>query len=212
LSFKTPSPSHWHLPPVYQLLLHVLEICHSPGEYSSVSRHQITGASFRPPLLLLENVAVIAVLAARTQFHSFFQRLCRFLAVIFPPLIIILSASFFVSITLTSNAWPPSLFQQSTNQPIQCFLNLQVLLADILPTLVIKSLAPFFVHRFSYLQRVAAVVVLAVLAFLIVATAGSSVVALGGVCFASLASGLGEITFLALSSRYHRSVPLYLFL
>ncbi|GAQ81718.1 hypothetical protein KFL_000890070 [Klebsormidium nitens] len=80
-----------------------------------------------------------------------------------------------------------------------------VLLADILPTLVIKSLAPFFIHRFSYLQRVAAVVVLAVLAFLIVATAGSSFVALGGVCFASLAAGLGEITFLALSSRYHRS-------
>ncbi len=85
-----------------------------------------------------------------------------------------------------------------------------ILLADILPGITIKLLAPFFVHHIKYGHRVGLVVVFNVLSYLIVALAGSSQTALifFGVCCASLSSSFGEITFLSMSSLYKRELSL----
>ncbi|XP_071885623.1 battenin isoform X3 [Anas platyrhynchos] len=77
-----------------------------------------------------------------------------------------------------------------------------VLLADILPTLLIKLAAPFCIHLVPYNLRVIAVTAAAWGSFALVAAAAGVAVSLGGVVLASASSGLGEVTFLALSSLY----------
>ncbi|XP_054664686.1 battenin isoform X1 [Grus americana] len=79
-----------------------------------------------------------------------------------------------------------------------------VLLADILPTLLIKLVAPFVVHLLPYNPRVIAAALCAWGSFALVASAAGMAVSLGGVVLASAASGLGEVTFLALASAYPR--------
>ncbi|XP_050497288.1 battenin isoform X1 [Diabrotica virgifera virgifera] len=79
-----------------------------------------------------------------------------------------------------------------------------ILLADILPGLIIKVIAPFlpfFVHL-----RVAICVVLAASGFLCVAYSETLVIALLGVVMTSLASGLGEVTYMQYSSFYDKNV------
>lgn len=80
-----------------------------------------------------------------------------------------------------------------------------VLLADILPTLLIKLAAPFCIHLVPYNLRVIAVTAAAWGSFALVAAAAGVAVSLGGVVLASASSGLGEVTFLALSSLYPSS-------
>eukprot|EP00898_Chlorokybus_atmophyticus_P007689 jgi/Chlat1/7921/Chrsp68S07356 len=81
-----------------------------------------------------------------------------------------------------------------------------VLLADILPALLAKGILPLFMHRLGYRPRVFAVVLLAITAFLVVASAKGDVpVVLFGVVLASLASGIGENTFLASTSRFSKN-------
>ncbi|XP_040399605.1 battenin isoform X2 [Cygnus olor] len=77
-----------------------------------------------------------------------------------------------------------------------------VLLADILPTLLIKLAAPFCIHLLPYNLRVVAVTAAAWGSFALVAAAAGVAVSLVGVVLASASSGLGEVTFLALSSLY----------
>ncbi|XP_014457025.1 battenin isoform X1 [Alligator mississippiensis] len=77
-----------------------------------------------------------------------------------------------------------------------------VLLADILPTLVIKVSAPFYIHLLPYGLRVGICVLSAWGSFLLVAVAPSVALSLAGVVLASVSSGLGEITFLALTAFY----------
>ncbi|KAM9267489.1 battenin [Morus bassanus] len=79
-----------------------------------------------------------------------------------------------------------------------------VLLADILPTLLIKLVAPFVVHLLPYNLRVVVAAFCAWGSFALVASAAGMAVSLGGVVLASAASGLGEVTFLALASVYPR--------
>ncbi|KAM9250228.1 battenin [Cariama cristata] len=79
-----------------------------------------------------------------------------------------------------------------------------VLLADILPTLFIKVAAPFVAHRLPYDSRVVVAALCAWGSFAAVALAAGVAVSLGGVVLASAASGLGEVTFLALASAYPR--------
>ncbi|XP_007421490.1 battenin [Python bivittatus] len=81
-----------------------------------------------------------------------------------------------------------------------------VLLADILPTLFIKFSAPFCIHLFPYGLRVAICVVSAWGSFLLVAFSTSTTQSLLGVVLASISSGLGEITFLALTSFFNSAV------
>lgn len=81
-----------------------------------------------------------------------------------------------------------------------------VLLADILPTLVIKLLAPLGLHLLPYSPRVLVCGVCAAGSFFLVAFSTSVVISLSGVVLASISSGLGEVTFLALSAYYPRAV------
>ncbi|XP_039740545.1 battenin isoform X2 [Pteropus medius] len=81
-----------------------------------------------------------------------------------------------------------------------------VLLADILPTLVIKLLAPLGLHLLPYSPRVLVSGVCAAGSFILVAFSHSVGTSLCGVVLASISSGLGEVTFLSLTSFYPRAV------
>jgi len=80
-----------------------------------------------------------------------------------------------------------------------------ILLADILPTLIIKSLAPFFVHFIPYDIRVLIVVLFQGMSFPLVALSNRPGALFGVVC-ASIASGLGEYSFLQLASYFDANV------
>ncbi|XP_008048878.1 battenin isoform X5 [Carlito syrichta] len=77
-----------------------------------------------------------------------------------------------------------------------------VLLADILPTLVIKLLAPLGLHLLPYSPRVLLSGVCAAGSFILVAFSHSVGTSLCGVVLASISSGLGEVTFLSLTAFY----------
>uniref|UniRef100_A0A8C8S6E4 Battenin n=1 Tax=Pelusios castaneus TaxID=367368 RepID=A0A8C8S6E4_9SAUR len=81
-----------------------------------------------------------------------------------------------------------------------------VLLADILPTLAIKLSAPFYIHRLPYGPRVALCILCAWGSFLLVAFSTTVGMSIGGVILASISSGLGEISFLALTAFYTSEV------
>ncbi|XP_040829034.1 battenin isoform X2 [Ochotona curzoniae] len=81
-----------------------------------------------------------------------------------------------------------------------------VLLADILPTLVIKLLAPLGLHLLPYSPRVLVSGLCAAGSFLLVAFSDSVGISLCGVVLASISSGLGEVTFLSLTAIYPRAV------
>lgn len=79
-----------------------------------------------------------------------------------------------------------------------------ILLADVLPALCIKIVAPFlpfFVHI-----RVAICVVIAATGFMCVAYSETLVISLLGVVLTSLCSGLGEVTYMQYSSYYDKNV------
>lgn len=80
-----------------------------------------------------------------------------------------------------------------------------ILLADILPTLAIKLTAPFYMQRIPYLFRALTVIFFALASFIIVAFSHTFALSLFGVACASISAGFGEITFLALSSHYHKN-------
>lgn len=81
-----------------------------------------------------------------------------------------------------------------------------VLLADILPTFIIKITAPFFMDRIPYRVRIVFAIFMGLVSFQLVAWGPNSTIKLIGVVCASISSGLGEITFLAMSAFYHRNV------
>ncbi|XP_020613143.1 battenin-like isoform X2 [Orbicella faveolata] len=81
-----------------------------------------------------------------------------------------------------------------------------VLLADILPTLIIKMTAPFYMQRIPYSVRMALCVMFAFASFFIVAFSHALWFSLLGVVFASLSSGFGEITLLSYSAHFDKDV------
>ncbi|XP_067683725.1 battenin-like isoform X2 [Haliotis asinina] len=81
-----------------------------------------------------------------------------------------------------------------------------ILLADILPTLVIKLVAPFFLQKIGYRVKVLLVVGFAMASFLLVALPTQMGVNILGVVCASISGGLGEITFLSLTTFFHHDV------
>ncbi|XP_028254677.1 battenin-like [Parambassis ranga] len=81
-----------------------------------------------------------------------------------------------------------------------------VLLADILPTLVIKLLAPYVIHKVPYGFRVLFCVVMAATSFLLVSFSTVVWMSILGVIFASVSSGLGELSFLSLTVFFSRDV------
>uniref|UniRef100_A0A915C519 Battenin n=2 Tax=Parascaris univalens TaxID=6257 RepID=A0A915C519_PARUN len=80
-----------------------------------------------------------------------------------------------------------------------------VLLADILPTLVVKMTFPLFMQRIPFGIRHLFVCVLQATSYLMVAFSVSIPMSLVGVIFASLGSGLGEITYLSLTPFFGRN-------
>lgn len=81
-----------------------------------------------------------------------------------------------------------------------------VLLADILPTLVIKLFAPFVIHKLPYGARVLFCVVMAATSFLLVSFSSAVWMSILGVIFASISAGLGELSFLSLTVYFSRDV------
>ncbi|XP_038191097.1 battenin [Arvicola amphibius] len=81
-----------------------------------------------------------------------------------------------------------------------------VLLADILPTLIIKLLAPLGLHLLPYSPRVLVSGVCSAGSFILVAFSHSVGLSLFGVVLASISSGLGEVTFLSLTAFYPSAV------
>ncbi|KAK6176115.1 hypothetical protein SNE40_014459 [Patella caerulea] len=81
-----------------------------------------------------------------------------------------------------------------------------ILLADILPTLLIKFTAPFYLQRIGYRIKVSLTILFAMASFLIVAFANDVWLSIIGVVCASISGGLGEITFLSLTSFFDRNV------
>ncbi|KAL0993621.1 hypothetical protein UPYG_G00110670 [Umbra pygmaea] len=81
-----------------------------------------------------------------------------------------------------------------------------VLLADILPTLLIKFSAPFFIHKLPYGFRVLVCVAAAVISFLMASFSSTVWMSILGVIFASVSSGLGELSFLSLTVYFNRDV------
>ncbi|KAK3889151.1 hypothetical protein Pcinc_006728 [Petrolisthes cinctipes] len=79
-----------------------------------------------------------------------------------------------------------------------------ILLADIIPSLIIKIIAPFFVLHVHF--RVSLVVLLGSASFLLVGLATSRMMAIFGVICAAAGAGLGETTLLAYSANFHRDV------
>ncbi|ENN76755.1 hypothetical protein YQE_06596, partial [Dendroctonus ponderosae] len=79
-----------------------------------------------------------------------------------------------------------------------------ILLADILPSLLIKSVAPFI--PFIVHLRVALCVLLSASGFIAVALGGSLFISILGVILTSFCSGLGEVTYLQYSSFYKKNV------
>lgn len=80
-----------------------------------------------------------------------------------------------------------------------------ILLADILPAFFLKVVAPLFIHKISYRIRIVLLVGLSVLGMLLIAFIESFTIKLCGVLLASTSSGLGEISFLALTHFYEHN-------
>ncbi|CAG2248826.1 BTS [Mytilus edulis] len=81
-----------------------------------------------------------------------------------------------------------------------------ILLADILPTLIIKLTAPFYIHHISYRVRVAIVVLFNLSSFLLVGFSVGIWMSILGVVCASICGGLGEVTYMSLSAFFDRNV------
>lgn len=83
-----------------------------------------------------------------------------------------------------------------------------VLLADVLPSFLVKLTAPYYIHVISYPVRVVAFVALSAGGMLVIALSADSregggvAIKLFGVALASLSSGGGELSFLGLTHWY----------
>ncbi|CAB4256859.1 similar to Saccharomyces cerevisiae YJL059W YHC3 Vacuolar membrane protein involved in the ATP- dependent transport of arginine into the vacuole and possibly in balancing ion homeostasis [Maudiozyma barnettii] len=76
-----------------------------------------------------------------------------------------------------------------------------VLLVDILPSLTIKLLSPFFIQRIRYGYRIILLIILSCVGMILVSLKDLWICLLG-VGLASLSSGFGEVTFLQLTHMY----------
>lgn len=81
-----------------------------------------------------------------------------------------------------------------------------VLLADVLPTLLIKMVAPFFLLSVPYHVSVILIVIAQMASFIVVATSTAISVSLLGVVIGSFGAGLGELTFLAFQAHFNPNV------
>ena len=110
--------------------------------------------------------------------------------------------------TNSSTSIPPFLDQNANDSYLECntISTGAILLADILPTLIVKLTFPMFLQKFPYSLKISLVAGFGFASFLIVAFAHKVWLSIIGVIFASIGAGLGEITFLSLTTFYHRNV------
>ena len=81
-----------------------------------------------------------------------------------------------------------------------------ILLADTIPNLIVKLVAPIlFMEKIPYWMRVITITASATGSFQMVAWINNLGGKLAGVGLASFGTGLGEITFLARTSYYHKN-------
>ncbi|XP_048742392.1 battenin-like isoform X2 [Ostrea edulis] len=81
-----------------------------------------------------------------------------------------------------------------------------ILLADIIPTLLIKLTAPFFILHISYKIRVLVCVLFSLASFLVVSFSTGIWMSILGVVCASISGGLGETTYFGFSSYFEKNV------
>jgi len=78
-----------------------------------------------------------------------------------------------------------------------------VLVANVGPYFVITVVAPYFIQKIAYFPRVLAIFFLEATGLIMVATAKRVGVRLLGVSLSSFGFGLGELSFIAMTSFYH---------
>ncbi|TKR80136.1 hypothetical protein L596_014257 [Steinernema carpocapsae] len=125
--------------------------------------------------------------------------------------IVMLAAAGDILDTATSDDDVPALSGNSTTY--QCIGDLKeqkcspvstgaILLADILPTLIVKTTAPFLIRRIPFGVRHLFIIAGQLIAFVTVAFSTNIFMGLTGVVIASTACGLGDITFLPMASHF----------
>ncbi|KAJ1993167.1 battenin CLN3 protein [Dimargaris cristalligena] len=92
------------------------------------------------------------------------------------------------------------ILESNSNIPVSV-----VLAANIVPSSLVSIFAPYFIHRIPYSTRIIAVVVASLGALLVVAWIDNVALRLMGVMICSVGSGLGELTFLMMTSYYESS-------
>ena len=110
----------------------------------------------------------------------------------------------------TNNGTTPPVSNKTNKYDCNDLSTGTILLADIIPGICIKLVAPFFVHRIKYSYRVVLVVIVNACSFLLVALTPTDLkwLIFLGVCCASFSSSFGEITFLSLSTLYSRNLSI----
>ena len=81
-----------------------------------------------------------------------------------------------------------------------------VLVCNIGPYFAVTLIAPYYIQKVQYVYRVIAIFIFEVAGLLMVVVAKDIGVKLFGVCLSSLGFGLGELSFIAMSSYYHEVV------
>ncbi|EJD73613.1 hypothetical protein, variant [Loa loa] len=81
-----------------------------------------------------------------------------------------------------------------------------VLLANIIPSLVVKIFYPFLMYRIPFGVRHSFTVLLQISSFLVVAFSRNILSGLIGVALASIGAGVGEVTFLSLTTYFPNNV------
>ena len=74
-----------------------------------------------------------------------------------------------------------------------------ILLVDILPSLLVKLVCLFYIHRIQYAFRIITLIILSITGMVMVSVHYSLTWTLLGIILASASSGLGEVTFLQLT-------------
>ncbi|GFQ90936.1 battenin [Trichonephila clavata] len=120
------------------------------------------------------------------------------------PYVIMLSAAF--DLLYKNNGESSNTDQTNSTNGTKCndISTGAILLADILPSLFIKLVAPFIVLKTHY--RVMIAIILCAMSFIIAAFSTSHWVTFLSVICAALSSGLGEVTYLSYSSFFDKDV------
>lgn len=78
-----------------------------------------------------------------------------------------------------------------------------VLVANVGPYFIITVVAPYFIQKIPYFPRILAIFFLEAIGLIMVASAKRVVVRLLGISLSSFGFGLGELSFIAMTSFYH---------